>query len=98
MKDEFSIEYTKSGEKDLNQKKFRQDREKIIKNISLLKKNPFFSSKKRKLIKIVGSKNIYRMKLDKLRCIYQINKRFNVCIILEIDFRENINYQKYVNY
>jgi len=98
MKDKFSIEYTKRGEKDLNKKKFRQYREKIIKNISLLKKNPFFSSKKRNIRKIVNSKNIYRMKIDKLRCIYKVNKRLNICIILEIDFRENINYKKYLDY
>lgn len=99
MEEKFSIKANKKAKKDLNSKKFRSHKSKILEEIEKLKINPFFSSKKRKIKKLQVGNNIYRLKFTlpngEVRCIYKIFKRKRVCKILRIGYKENIDYDKY---
>jgi len=66
----------------------RQDLVQVIKKIEQLQKNPF--DKQLDIKKLATKGNSYRLRIGKIRVIYEIDFKKNILYIYDIDFRGNI--------
>jgi len=66
----------------------RKDFSQVIKKIEQLQKNPFDKQLDIKKLATVGSS--YRLRIGKIRIIYEIDFKKNILYIYDIDFRGNI--------
>jgi len=60
----------------------------VIKKIEQLQKNPF--DKQLDIKKLATKGNSYRLRIGKIRVIYEVDFRKNILYIYDIDFRGNI--------
>jgi mRNA interferase RelE/StbE len=65
-----------------------QDLVQVIKKIEQLQKNP--SDKQLDIKKLATKGNSYRLKIGKIRVIYEVDFKKNILYIYDIDFRGNI--------
>ena len=82
--EKYKIQIKKSVEKDLlSYAKFIRNR--LLKAIYKLKKNPYLQSKK-----LSATENLYRVRMGKYRIVYEIIKKNSVIMIYKIGHRKNI--------
>jgi mRNA interferase RelE/StbE len=65
-----------------------QDLVQVIRKIEQLQKNPF--DKQLDIKKLATKGNSYRLRIGKIRVIYEIDFKKNILYIYDIDFRGNI--------
>jgi Cytotoxic translational repressor of toxin-antitoxin stability system len=66
----------------------RQDLIQVIKKIDQLQKNTF--DKQLDIKKLTTKGNSYRLRIGKIRVIYEVDFKKNILYIYDIDFRGNI--------
>lgn len=66
----------------------RKDLISVIKKIGELQKNPF--DKQLDIKKLATTGNSYRLRIGRIRVIYEIDFKKNILYIYDIDFRGNI--------
>lgn len=66
----------------------KKNRDKLLQKIDLIEKDPF--SKKLDIKKLADIKTSYRLRVGKIRLIFEINLTLKTIYINNIDFRGNI--------
>jgi len=85
---DFKVILKKSAEKFIFQIDERR-REKIIKLLDELKMNPL-PFKDYDLVKLKGFKNFYRIRLGKIRIVYEVDFDSKTLTVWDINYRERI--------
>jgi len=66
----------------------RKDFQQVIKKIKQLQQNPF--DKQLNIKKLATVRNTYRLRIGKIRVIYELDLTNNILYIQNVDFRGNI--------
>lgn len=66
----------------------RKDFQQVIKKIKQLQRNPF--DKQLNIRKFATVRNSYRLRIGKIRVIYELDLTNNILYIRDIDFRGNV--------
>lgn len=81
----FSVEFSKSAEKDLK----GLDKvivKRVLTKIGLLAQNPFT----RESIKVKGEENTFRVRIGKYRILYEVYHEAKIVLITKVDKRERV--------
>lgn len=68
------------------------DRKKVLIRLDLLRQNPFGPLPN--FVKLSGTKWSYRIKMGKLRIIYELNKEDKIITVRLIDYRKTQTYRR----
>lgn len=97
MKGKYCISISPKAKKELNSKRFINDREKILKEILQLKNSSYIYNNRKKIKKLKGYDCKYEIKFHtsagSTRCFFEINKKDHEILVIEIVLKENARYK-----